>query len=188
MGTVYPLQYCSWVWPKLIFLSCSLTICSFNLTALAAPSIPIEVLKDASLVPLCIFQWQKLSQLSVLLIVNLDRPLHTSGLQMRQQTHEVRFYPSLCWSIFYRCLCKLQLEVVSSISGILLCYEAAIRFPIVVHSKSRCLSEVVSCEHWTEQTVRSVRILKRPETESSSGLQVFQFPCSYLCTLEVYHQ
>ena len=39
MGTVYPLQNCSSVWPKLqlfICISCSLTICSFNLTAITA--------------------------------------------------------------------------------------------------------------------------------------------------------
>ena len=29
------------------------------------------------------------------LVVNVDRPLHTSCLRMRQQTHEVRFCPSL---------------------------------------------------------------------------------------------
>ena len=44
--------------------------------------------------------------------VNVDRPLRTSCPQMRQQTHEVRFYPSL-----YRDLSQPKLEVVFSISG-----------------------------------------------------------------------
>ena len=55
-----------------------------------------------------------LSQLSIPLVVNVDRPLHTSCLQMRPQTHEVRFYPSLCWSTFYRCLFQPLFEVVLS--------------------------------------------------------------------------
>ena len=37
MKTVYPLQYCSWQKLQLfIFISCFLTICSFNLTAMTA--------------------------------------------------------------------------------------------------------------------------------------------------------
>ena len=105
-----------------------------------------------------------LSQLSILLFVNVGGPLHTSSLQMRQQIHEVRFYPSICWDIFYRCLFQSQLEVVVSISGILLFRQAPIRDCNFALSISTCLSEVVSCEHWTKQTKRSGRILKRPMT------------------------
>ena len=62
-------------------------------------AIPIGVLKEASSVLLCIFQWQTLSQLSTLLAVNVDKPLHRSCPQMRPQTREVRFYLSLSLSL-----------------------------------------------------------------------------------------
>ena len=106
-------------------------------------AVPVRVLKDASSVPLCIFQWQMISHLSILLVVNEDRPLHTSWAQMRQETHEVRFHPSRCWSTFFWWNFFLL--------------QALLRCPNVAHSLSRCLSETVSCERWTEQTVRSVR-------------------------------
>ena len=98
MGTVYPLQYCSWVWPKLHYLS-SFQVPWLSVLSTSPPQLPLAtpvvVLKDVSFLPLFIFQWQMQSQLSLFLALNVDRPLHTSYLQMRQQTHEVQFYPSL---------------------------------------------------------------------------------------------
>ena len=55
--------------------------------------------------------WQTLSQLCMLLVVNVYRPLATSCLQMRQQTHEVWFYPNLFLSIFHWCLFQLKMKV-----------------------------------------------------------------------------
>ena len=135
MGTVYPLQYCSWVWPKTatIYLHFMfLDYLSFNLTAMIAACNSNQGIERSSSVPLCIFQWQKLSQLSIFLTVNLDRPLQTTCLQMLQQSHEVQFYPSLCWSIFYRCLFQLQLEVVVPIS------ENRLRHQVPLTSLSQC--------------------------------------------------
>ena len=53
------------------------------------------------------------------LLMNVDRSLHKLYLQICQQTHEVRFYPSRRWIIFNRYLFQLQLEIDSSLSGIL---------------------------------------------------------------------
>ena len=118
MGTVCPLHCGSWVLSltrNCNYLSSFLipwpSVLSTSLPWLPLV-IPAGVLKDISSVPLWIFQWQMLSQLSIILIVNVDRPLHTSRLQVRQQKHEVRFYPSLWWSTFYRCLFQPLLEVV----------------------------------------------------------------------------
>ena len=89
-----PLQYCSWVWPKTATIYLHFMLLDYLFFQPHCHDCRLQsiaLLKDASSVPLCFFQWQMLSQLGILLVVNVDRPLHTTCLLMRQQTHEVRF-------------------------------------------------------------------------------------------------
>ena len=82
----------------------------------------------------CIFQWQMLSQLNILSVVNADRSQHTTCPQMRQQTNEVGFNPLLHLITICRCLFQLQLDVAHSISGIWLLHHALLLCPEVFNS------------------------------------------------------
>ena len=86
-----------------IFISRFLTICSFNLTATTAACSSSRSIERCLIGATLHFPMTKTKSAEFSFcerfwfvpVVNVDRPLHTSCLQMRQQTHEVRFYPSL---------------------------------------------------------------------------------------------
>ena len=94
--------------------SCSLTISSFNFTAMTV--IPIEVSKGVASLRFCIFRLQMLSPLSIPWAAKVGMPLHKLCFPMRQRRHEVPICSGLCCSIFYRCWFLQFLEAGSSIS------------------------------------------------------------------------
>ena len=114
MGTKYQFQYCSWVWPKTATLYhhwIFLDYLFFQTLPWLSLAIPTGIMRDAASVPFCIFQWQMLGQLKILLAVNVDRPVHTSCLQIYQQTHEVCIevsYIDACISYSWKLLLPFQ--------------------------------------------------------------------------------
>ena len=138
METVYPVQCSSLVWPQkvqlLIFISCSLTICSSAWPPWLSLAFPIGVLKDALLLPIYISQWKMLSQLNISLVGILDRPLHASCLQMRQQTHEVWFLSLSVLKYLLLIIVSATIGSCCSISSNLLLHHSPFRYPNVVQS------------------------------------------------------
>ena len=150
MGTVYPLQYCSWVWPKTATIYLHFVFLDYLFFQPQCQNCHFQFQSGNSKMSHgChpAFSDDNAKSAEFFLVVKVDRLLRTSCLQMRQQTHEVWFYPSLCWSAFYRCLFQLHLEVVVSISKILLLHQAPIRClqfcPFLVQMPSKI------CLRWT---------------------------------------
>ena len=118
-------------------------------------TIPTATFKDVSLVSRCTFLYQMVSQLSVFSVMNADYQLLVSFCcNIRCISKHIMFgFVPRCFEVSY----------VDAISAA----TSRIRSCHIVHSSTRWVSEVISCEQLTEQKSRLVETLKLVNFKSS---------------------